>query len=179
MRSLVQHHYFYNNYNSTIMSTAVDQHLNREVTFTRTFNAPRPMVFRAWTEPEQLAKWWGPFHFTNPVCEVDAHKGGKLFIQMTGPDGTAYPMTAIYNEVREPEYLEFTSTAFRDAEGNSVLDVLTSVSFKEVGDKTELTVRATITKLGEMALQAAAGMEEGWKQSLVRFGQFLNGEAIS
>jgi uncharacterized protein YndB with AHSA1/START domain len=54
--------------------------MKRDVTLTRTFDAPAALVWAAWTEPERMAQWWGPHHFTNPVCEIDARAGGKLLI---------------------------------------------------------------------------------------------------
>src|SRR5436190_8252782 len=64
----------------------------RELVLTRVFDAPREVVFRAWTDPERLAQWWGPRGFTNPRCEWDARPGGAIRVDMKGPDGTVYPM---------------------------------------------------------------------------------------
>src|SRR5882762_715575 len=63
----------------------------------------------AWTDPKQVAEWWGPHRFTNPVCDLDVRPGGAIRIHMRGPDGTVYPMTGVYQEVVEPERLVFTS----------------------------------------------------------------------
>ena len=65
--------------------------LERELVITRIFDAPRELVFQAWTDPEHLKKWWGPHGFTNPVCDVDLRLGGRWSILMRGPDGTEYP----------------------------------------------------------------------------------------
>ena len=53
-----------------------------ELTITRVFDAPRDLVFEAWTDAKHLAKWWGPHHFTNPVCELDVRVGGAIRIDM-------------------------------------------------------------------------------------------------
>ena len=71
---------------------------DREILITRTFDAPRELVFRAWTESSLLARWWGPRGFTNPVCEWDARPGGKIYIVMRAPHGAEFPMGG---EVRE------------------------------------------------------------------------------
>src|SRR5580700_11269312 len=63
-----------------------------ELFTTRIFDAPREVVFRAWTDPERMKRWWGPKNFTNPVCEVDARPGGTIRIHMRAPDGVIYPM---------------------------------------------------------------------------------------
>jgi len=58
------------------------------LTITRIFDAPRELVFKAWTDPKMLARWWGPHGFTNPVCEVDVRVGGGIRIHMQGPERT-------------------------------------------------------------------------------------------
>src|SRR5262249_57658906 len=63
----------------------------REITITRVFDAPRATVFRAWTDANQLAQWWGPKGFTNPVCEIEARVGEAIRIHMRSPDGSVYP----------------------------------------------------------------------------------------
>jgi uncharacterized protein YndB with AHSA1/START domain len=80
-----------------------------ELTITRVFDAPRDLVFEAWTDAKHLAKWWGPHHFTNPVCELDVRVGGAIRIDMRGPEGTVYPMTGVLHEIVSPERLVFTS----------------------------------------------------------------------
>jgi uncharacterized protein YndB with AHSA1/START domain len=59
----------------------------REVTLTRTYDAPRSLVFRMWTDPVHMAQWWGPKLFTNPVCELDVRPGGKIWICHARPQG--------------------------------------------------------------------------------------------
>ena len=75
----------------------------QELITTRIFDAPREVVFRAWTDPERLKRWWGPKGFTNPVCEVDVRTGGAIRIDMRAPDGAVYPMTGAFVEIVEPE----------------------------------------------------------------------------
>ena len=81
----------------------------RELTIRRTFAAPRALVWQAWTDPRQLAKWWGPHGFTNPVCEIDLRPGGAIHIVMRAPDGTDYPMRGEFREIVPPERLVFTN----------------------------------------------------------------------
>jgi uncharacterized protein YndB with AHSA1/START domain len=95
--------------------------LDREIVFKHVFNAPRDLVFIAWTDPKHMAQWWGPKGFANPVCELDIRPNGAIFIHMRGPDGIVYPMKGIFHEIVEPERLVFTSTAFEDKEGNPQL----------------------------------------------------------
>src|ERR1700689_4045546 len=83
----------------------------RELTITRVFDAPRNIVFAAWTDAKQLAQWWGPTGFTNPVCEIDVRPGGAIRIDMRAPDGTIYPMTGVFVEIVPLERIVFTSFA--------------------------------------------------------------------
>jgi uncharacterized protein YndB with AHSA1/START domain len=62
----------------------------QELVFTRVFDAPRELVFKAWTDPKQVAQWWGPRGFSNPVCELDLRPGGAIRIHMRGRGGTGY-----------------------------------------------------------------------------------------
>jgi len=144
----------------------------RELVLTRVFDAPRELVFKAWTDPKQVAQWWGPHGFTNPVCDLDVRPGGAIRIHMRGPDGTVYPMTGVYNEVVEPERLAFTSAAL-DADGNPMFEVLTTVTFAEQGGKTKQIMRARVIKSTAEAAPYIKGMEAGWTQSLERLAKSL------
>jgi uncharacterized protein YndB with AHSA1/START domain len=144
----------------------------REIVITRVIDAPRALVFRAWTDAAHLAHWWGPEGFTNPVCEADARVGGAWRIVMRSPDGTNYPCGGVYREVVEPERLVFTNIA-TDMAGNPVLDGLTTVSFAEQGGKTLLTLHTRATALVDFAVAYLAGMEAGWMQSLDRLAAGL------
>lgn len=146
-------------------SSATSSHV-RELTITRTFDAPRELVFRAWTDPNRMAQWWGPKYFTNPVCELDVRPGGAILIHMQGPDGTVYPMKGVFEEVVEKERLVFASSALEAEEGDALLEVLTTVTFAEQEGKTKLTMHAVVTKAAPGAEGALKGMEEGWNQSL-------------
>ena len=79
-----------------------------EFRITREFDAPRELVFSAWTEPRLLAQWWGPPPFTAPVCEMDARVGGVYRVVMRSPEGVDYPITGVFREVTPPERLVMT-----------------------------------------------------------------------
>lgn len=143
-----------------------------DLVITRVFDAPRELVFKAWTDPKHVAQWWGPHGFTNPVCELDVRPGGAIRIHMRGPDGTIYPMTGVYQEIVEPERLVFTSAAL-DEKGNSLFEVLNTMSFAERGGKTTLTLHARVVKTTAKAAPYLEGMSEGWKQSIERLEAHL------
>ena len=139
----------------------------RTVSFTRIFDAPRELVFKAWTDPKHLAQWWGPKGFTNPVCEVDARPGGAIWIVMRAPDGAEYPMKGVFREVAPPERLVFSATAV-DHDGTRHLEELTTVTFAEHHGRTTLTLRAHAVGFSPQAPFMLQGMEQGWSQSLDR-----------
>jgi uncharacterized protein YndB with AHSA1/START domain len=141
--------------------------VGRELVLTRVFDAPRALLFRAWTNPKHLAQWWGPRGFTNPVCELDVRPDGAIHIVMRGPDGTDHPMVGAFHEIAPPERLVFTS-AVDDANGKRLLEARNTVTFTEQSGKTMLTLRALVVKATPEAAPMLAGMEAGWTQSLER-----------
>ena len=157
---------------STNSPNATTNDMEREVVITRVFDAPRELVFRAWTDRKHLARWWGPKGWTNPVCEADVRPGGAWRIVMRAPDGGEYPCGGVYREIVEPERLVFTNIA-TDGEGKPLLDGLTIVTFAEHGGKTKLTLQTRATGLVSYAGQMLKGMEAGWTQSLERLAEEL------
>jgi uncharacterized protein YndB with AHSA1/START domain len=143
-----------------------------EVILTRVFDAPRELVWKAWPEPQMMARWWGPKGFTNPVCEMDVRAGGKILIHMQGPDGTVYPMTGTFREVVAPERLVFDDAAV-DLDGNVQLEGTTTVTFEEQGGKTKLTVRSSAWAVAPIGNEMLKGMNEGWSQSLDRLSKLV------
>jgi uncharacterized protein YndB with AHSA1/START domain len=150
----------------------------QELVLTRVFDAPRALVFAAWTDPKRLAEWWGPRGFTNPRCEADARAGGAIRIDMRAPDGAVYPMDGRFREVTPPERLVFTSAAL-DETGKPLFTVLNSVAFAEERGKTVLTLRARVIETTDRAAPYLKGMEAGWTQSLERLGASLGRSATA
>jgi uncharacterized protein YndB with AHSA1/START domain len=144
----------------------------REITITRSFDAPRALVFKAWTDAKVLAQWWGPKGFTNPRCEFEAKVGGVIRIDMRAPDGAIYPMQGEVREIVPPERLVFTNMAL-DANGNAMTAGLTTVTFAEEGGKTKLTLHTRGSALVEKAIPYLQGMEHGWGQSIDRLADLL------
>jgi uncharacterized protein YndB with AHSA1/START domain len=151
--------------------------LKHDLVITRIFDAPRALVWKAWTDPKQIEQWWGPHGFTNPLCEWDARPGGTILVHMRGPKGSAFdmvmPMKGVFHEVIAPERLVFTSTALEDATGNPQLETLNTLTFIEHNGKTKLTLQAVVVKSTPAAAGALAGMEQGWSQSLEKLAAHL------
>jgi len=112
----------------------------RTIVTTSVFDAPREVVFEAWTNPRHLVQWWGPNGSTNPICELDARVGGAWRIVMRSPAGVEYPCGDVYREIVAPKRLVFTNIA-TDNDGNPVLDGLTTVIIAEHGGNTKLTLQ--------------------------------------
>jgi uncharacterized protein YndB with AHSA1/START domain len=142
------------------------------VTLKRVFDAPRALVWKAWTDPKMMAQWFGPRGFTIPVCELDVCKGGTLRIVMRGPDGNDYPMKGVFLSVTEPERLVFTNIAI-DNDGKHLLEGETTVTFSEEGGKTTLTLKTHAVGLVPFAPSMLGGMEAGWTQSIDKLQELL------
>lgn len=143
-----------------------------DLEITRVFDAPRHLVFQAWIDPKQVAQWWGPNGFTNPVCELDVRPGGEIHIHMRAPNGVIYPMKGVFEEIVEPERIVFVSSAL-DENGNSMFDILNTITFAEQHRKTTLTLHAQVLHETTVAPQYLKGMEAGWMQSLERLANHL------
>ena len=145
----------------------------KEVTLTRVFDAPRERIWAAWTDPKLLAQWWGPNGFTAPVCEVDARPGGAILVHMSGY-GHVNPMKGVFKEVVKPERLVFTNNAYADigaAEPNS--ESLTTVTFKDLGGKTQVTLHTVVIRATPEVAQYLGGMETSWTQMMDRLAATL------
>jgi uncharacterized protein YndB with AHSA1/START domain len=140
----------------------------RELVITRVFDAPRRLVFKAWTEPDRAALWWGPQGFTTISCEMNVRPGGAWRRCMRAPDGTEHRKRGVYREIVEPERLVFTY-ATEDAEGRSGHETLVTVTFADLGGKTRLT-------LHQVAFESVAARDShrgGWTSCFERFAQHL------
>ncbi len=153
-------------------SSATTESSEWDLVMTRVFDAPRELVFKVWTDVRHMAQWWGPKEFTNPVCELDVRVGGAIRIHMRAPDGVVHPMVGVFEEIVAPERLVFVSSAL-DGNGNSMFDVLSTVTFAEQRGKTVLTLQLRVIKATALAPQYLKGMEAGWTQSLERLGAYL------
>ncbi len=143
-----------------------------EMELTRIFRAPREMVWRAWTEVDQLRVWWGPKVFTNPRCEADVRVGGAMHIDMRAPDGTVYPMGGEYEEIVPPEKLVFLTMAL-DANGNPLFTNRNTVLFVEVNGGTEIRLHVKVLTATAAAPQYLKGMREGWTGSFEKLDALI------
>ncbi len=142
----------------------------RELVITRVFDAPRALVFAAWTRPEHAARWWGPQGFAPISCTMDVRPGGAWRRSMRSPSGTVHTARGIYREIVAPERLVFTY-AWEDAAGSPGHETLVTVTFAARGDRTELTLHQAV-----FPSQAARDDHRGgWTSCFERFAEYLAG----
>ena len=145
---------------------------DREIVITRVFDAPREMVWEAWTDPTQVVQWWGPRGFTDTIHEMDVRPGGVWRHTMHGPDGTDYPNESVFIEVVKPERIVFSHGGGKP--GDVGVQFQSTWTFEAQGEKTKLTLR--------MVFASAAARDhvvktyraiEGGHQTLDRLGEYL------
>ncbi|HEX4168858.1 MAG TPA: SRPBCC domain-containing protein [Bryobacteraceae bacterium] len=136
-----------------------------ELVLTRTFDAPRKLVFKVWTDPKHVAQWWGPRGCTTTIHEMDVRPGGVWRYAMRGPDGNDYPFDGVYVEVIEPERLVFDGSIHASPDQR----VWTEVTFADKKGNTEVTVRQSFS----FESDATRGASIGWNQQLDRLAEFL------
>jgi uncharacterized protein YndB with AHSA1/START domain len=142
------------------------------VKITRVFDAPRALVWQAWTDPKMLAQWFGPRHFNSSVPELDPRVGGALRIVMHGPDGNDYPMKGVFLEVAPPERLVFSNIAV-DHDGKHLLEGKATVTLTEQGGKTTMTLHTHAVGRVPAAKQMLAGMTAAWTQSIDKLEELV------
>jgi uncharacterized protein YndB with AHSA1/START domain len=140
----------------------------RELVISRLIDAPRRLVFRAWTHPEHIARWWGPKGFTTIHCEMDIRVGGRYRCAMRSPDGVDHWKVGVYREIVEPERIVFTF-AWEDADGRPGHELLTTITLAEEGNKTRLMLRQSVFATTE----ARDSHEDGWTSCLERFADYV------
>jgi uncharacterized protein YndB with AHSA1/START domain len=151
-----------------VITSAAAVSAERELVLTRIFDAPRRLVFTAWTEPGRAALWWGPQGFTTISCEMDVRPGGAWRRCMRAPDGTEHRKRGVYREIVEPERLVFTYST-EDPEGRSGHETLVTVTFADLGAKT----RVTLHQVAFESVAARDSHRDGWTSCLERFAQHL------
>ncbi len=164
----------------TTQHEMMNQTAKRDLIITRVFDAPIEMVWNAWTNPEHLMRWWGPKGFTSPVCKIDFRTGGKYLFCMRSPEGQDYYSTGIYRQIVPMERIEYTDS-FADAEGNVVPatyygmsadfpeEMRVTITFKALGEKTEMTLTQTGLPDDELYEMTKAG----WNQSFDKLSESL------
>lgn len=138
---------------------------DREIVLTRVFDAPRSLVFEAWTNPEHLIEWWGPRGFTNTFHQADVRVGGEWRFTMHGPDGTDYENLIVYEEISPLDCIAYRHGS-DGADASPDMDVV--VTFEEVGDRTRVELRIVVPSREDRDNLLNFGAVEGGQQTLDR-----------
>jgi uncharacterized protein YndB with AHSA1/START domain len=137
----------------------------QELVITRVFDAPRTLVFKAWTERERIVRWLGPKGFTTPLFEGDLRPGGVWRARMRSPQGKEYPQHGVVREVKEPERFVLTLT-WDDEPGH---EMLVTVMLAERDGKTGMAFRQGVFE----SIESREGHRGGWTESFDRLEDYL------
>ena len=152
-------------------NSAASDPADRVLVITPVFDAPRELVFKAWTDPIIVGQWWGPTGFTTTTREMDVRPGGVWRLTMHGPDGRDYKNKIVFLEVARPERLVYKHDPEK---GIEPVSFQTTVTFADRGDKTELTMRMLFPSAAAREhVIKTYGAEEGAKQTLARLREHL------
>jgi uncharacterized protein YndB with AHSA1/START domain len=152
---------------------------------TRVFDAPRELVWRAWTDPKYVMQWWGPKGFSSPVCKMDFRVGGKFLYCMRTPDGQDFWNGGEYHEIVLHEKI-VSSMYFSDAEGNKVDPEQRGIEHEVVEGAYDVTLfedfgngQTKLTFIGNepMADATESGQVEGWNEQLDKVAEVVAGLA--
>lgn len=152
----------------------------KQITITRTFDAPRKLVFEARLDEKHLQQWWMPRGFTNPICTITATKtpgraetGAELTVVTYHPDFGEMPQSGKFEEVSPFDKIVFTTTAFPNEQGKPQLRGLNVIAFSDEGSKTKMIITASILEAGPGLEGALAGMDQGWAETLDRLNEHV------
>jgi uncharacterized protein YndB with AHSA1/START domain len=152
---------------------------------TRVFDAPRELVWKAWTDPQYVMQWWGPKGFTSPVCKMDFRVGGKFLCCMRTPDGKDFWNGGEYHEIVLHEKIVY-SMYFSDSEGNKVEPEQYGMEHEAIDGAYDVVTfenfgsgQTKLTLIGNESMESAkeSGQVEGWNEILGKFAAVVAGLA--
>ena len=141
----------------------------REIVMTRTFDAPRELIWEALSKPEHMREWWGPRGFTMPICEMDFGPGGAYRFVQQGPDGAEYGFRGEYREIVPPERITWTFE-FEGMPGSISVDTMT---LTEEDGQTTITTTSVFDSVEQRDGMLESGMETGAAETYDRLAELL------
>ena len=149
----------------------------RTIVGTRVFDAPRELVWQAWTDPKHLAQWWGPIGFSTTTSAFDMRAGGVWRFVMHGPDGRDYQNRITFDEIVRPERITYHHGGGDDVEPGQFR---TTVTFEDLGGKTKLTWRAVFPSAAQRdRVIKEYGADKGLVQTMSRLADYLGTTATN
>lgn len=140
-----------------------------EIVMTRTYDAPRELVFKVSTDPELIPQWWGPAYLTTVVDKMDVRPGGQWRFVQHDPDGNEYAFRGVYHDIEAPS--RFVQTF--EWEGMPGHVILETYTYEDVGGKTKVTTQSVFQSVEDRDGMLASGMEEGSKELMDRLEELL------
>jgi uncharacterized protein YndB with AHSA1/START domain len=147
---------------------------DRVLLIERVFDAPRPLVFAAWTEREHLVRWGAPHGFTVIHCEAELRPGGAWRAGMRSPEGREHWNGGVYREIVPPERLVYTF-AWEDETGKPGHETLVTITFAEEGEKTRMTFRQAVFQ----TVEDRDGHQGGWSEAFEKLAELLAQERVA
>ena len=141
----------------------------QEIVVTRVFDAPRDLVFKACTDPELLARWWGPRRYTTVIDKMEVKPGGMWRFVQSDTAGNEFAFRGVYHEVTAPQRTVQTFE-YEGVPGHVLLDTAT---FEEFDGKTRLTQQSVFQSVEDRDGMVQSGMEEGATESMDRLAELL------
>lgn len=145
---------------------------------TRLFDAPRSLVWEAWTQAEHISQWWGPKGFSTRVETLEFRPGGTWRYIMTAPDGKEYPVIGEFLEIVEPE--KIVGVDHFGEEYQAVIDpsklpsqVIMTTIFEEEGNQTRITITMTHPSAEDKAKNEQMGAVHGWNAGFDQLADYL------
>lgn len=138
-----------------------------ELVIMRVFQAPRDLVWKAWTDPQYAVQWWGPKHHPATHLEMDVRPGGHWNGRLCSAEGVVLTHRGVFREVTKPERLVFTFAW--DEEGERGLETIVTITFTDQGDKTLMTFR----QIPFQSAEERDGHRGGWTSAFDRFDEQL------
>lgn len=156
---------------------STDAQSDRAIVITRVFNAPRDLVFKAWTDPKHVAQWWGPKGFTTRVTELDLRPGGKWRYVMIDPDGTEYPVKGVFREIVPLERIvtsdEFDQGFEKVVNAELPKGIVMTAVFEDLAGKTKLTLQIMHESVEDRRKHEEMGVIAGWNSSFDCLDEFF------
>lgn len=140
-----------------------------EIVMTRTYDAPRELVFKVSTDPDLIPQWWGPAYLTTVVDRMEVREGGRWRYVQTDPEGNEYAFHGVYHSIEAPERIVWTF----EWEGMPGHVILESYTFEDIGGKTKVTTQSVFQSVEDRDGMLASGMEEGSVELMDRMEALL------
>lgn len=150
------------------------------LTITREFDAPRDLVWQAWTEKDHITQWFGPEGFSTRVDKHELKSGGRFDYVMIGPDGKEYPGTSVFKEISPQDRIVATDEFgddFKAENADLPAGMIVTTTFEDVGSKTKVTISIEHASADDKKKHEEMGVVAGWNSSLDKFEKYIAGLA--